>query len=322
MDILILGGTVFVGRGVAEAALARNHRVTLFHRGSKGTGIVPGADEILGDRDGGLEALGGRKWDAVVDACGYVPRIVGASARALRDSAHRYLFVSTISVYEEQEDGTVREYPVEKPVGTEEITGETYGPLKVECEREVLAAWGDKGTVVRPGLVYGPHDPTYRFPYWVGRFLHGGEVLVPDLLENPIQQIDARDLGNFIVLLLEKDLSGTYDAVGEDTTFGATIAACHSLNLGALPVYADSATLERVGVSYWQDLPLTTPEPSPLMSIQPTAAVAAGLERRSLQETTNDTAEWLRDTGIPDNPRFGLSREREREALAALKASQ
>jgi len=319
MDILILGGTVFVGRGVAEAALARNHRVTLFHRGSKGTGIVPGADEILGDRDGGLEALAGRKWDAVVDACGYVPRIVGASARALREAANRYLFVSTISVYEVKEDGTIREYPVEQPVGTEEITGETYGPLKVECEREVLAAWGERATIVRPGLVYGPHDPTNRFPYWVGRFLHGGEVLVPDLRDSPLQQIDARDLANLIVLLLEKDLSGTYDAVGEDSTFGEMIEACHALNLGALPVYADGAALERIGVSYWQDLPLTTPDRSALMTIQPTAALAAGLERRSLRETTQDTAAWLGETGIPENSRFGMSRDREREALAALR---
>ncbi|RYG22805.1 NAD-dependent epimerase/dehydratase family protein [bacterium] len=319
MDILILGGTVFVGRGVAEAALARNHRVTLFHRGSKGTGIVPGADEILGDRDGGLDALKGRKWDAVVDACGYVPRVVGASARSLRESADRYLFVSTISVYEER-DGELREFPVEAPVGIEEITGETYGPLKIECEREVLAAWGDKGTIVRPGLVYGPHDPTNRFPYWVGRFLHGGEVLVPDVLDNPLQQIDARDLGNFIVLLLEKDLPGTYDAVGEPSTFGETIAACHELNLGALPVYADAEALEKVSVTYWQDLPLVTGELSPMMSIHPEAALAAGLERRSLKETTQDTAAWIQETGIPENPRYGMSREREREALQALRA--
>ena len=115
-------------------------------------------------------------------------------------------------------------------------------------------------------------------------------------------------------------LASTYDAVGEDTTFGATIDACHKLNLGALPVYADGAALERIGVSYWQDLPLTTPEPSALMSIRPAAALEAGLERRSLQSTTEDTAAWLNDVGVPESPRFGMSREREREALAALRA--
>lgn len=316
MNILILGGTVFVGRGVAEAALARGHNVTLFHRGSKGTGLIPGADEILGDRDGGLDALKERRWDAVVDACGYVPRIVGASAQALRGAVDRYLFVSTISVYEDDGTGGLRESAVETPVGTEEITGDTYGPLKVECERAVLSAWGEKATIVRPGLVYGPYDPTNRFPYWVGRFMEGGEVLVPDLLNAPLQQIDARDLGNFIVLLLEKDRKGTYDAVGEDSTFGETIAACHALNLGAQPVYADPSALERLGVKLWQDLPLVTADAGAMMRIEPRKAVAAGLERRSLHATTEDTAAWLREVGLPESPRFGMSRER--EALAKL----
>jgi 2'-hydroxyisoflavone reductase len=316
MNILILGGTVFVGRGVAEAALAQGHKVTLFHRGSKGTGLIPDAGEILGDRDGGLDSLSGRRWDAVVDACGYVPRIVGDSARALRGAADRYLFVSTISVYEDDGSGGLRVSAVETPVGTEEITGETYGPLKVECERAVLSEWGEKATFVRPGLVYGPYDPTNRFPYWVNRFIEGGEVLVPDLLDAPLQQIDARDLGNLIVLLLEKDREGVFDAVGEDSTFGEMIAACHALNLGAQPVYADPSALERLGVKLWQDLPLVNAEAGALMRIEPREALAAGMERRSLHATTEDTATWLREVGPPENPRFGIARER--EVLAKL----
>lgn len=315
MNILILGGTVFVGRGVAEAALARNHRVTLFHRGSKGKGLVPGAERILGDRDGGLDALRGQRWDAVVDACGYVPRLVGDSARALREAAGRYLFVSTISVYDEN----MEVMAVAEPVGAEEITGATYGPLKVECEREVAAAWGDRATLVRPGLVYGPFDPTNRFPYWVDRFLKGGEVLVPDAAGWPLQQIDARDLGNFIVLLLEKDLAGTYDAVGEDSTFGEAIAACHALNLGARPVYADPAALEGLGVKLGTDLPLAYGD-KPTMRIDPKAAVAAGLERRSLRETIEDTAAWVRSLEASEGPRSGMSREREAEVLGRLRS--
>ena len=318
MDLLILGGTVFVGRGVAEAALARGHRVTLFHRGTKGVGIVPGADEILGDRDGGLAALEGRTWDAVVDACGYVPRVVGDSVRALA-GVGRYLFVSTISVYEDDPAGGQRVMAVEKPVGTEEVGGETYGPLKVECEREVRGVFGDRATIVRPGLVYGPHDPTNRFAYWVARFLEGGEVLVPNVADAPLQQIDARDLGLFMVLLLEKGLSGDFDAAGEDSTFGETIAACHELNLGAQPVYASAEALTEAGVRLGWELPLAYPDARIRMRVAPAAALAARLERRSLRETTEDTAAWVRE-GAPDaRPGFGMTREREREILDGLR---
>lgn len=310
MNILILGGTVFVGRGVAEAAIARGHRVVLFHRGSKGTGIVLGAEEILGDRDGGLDALRGEAWDAVVDACGYVPRLVGDSARAL-SGVGRYLFVSTVSVYEEDEAGGLREWKVETPVGTEAITGETYGPLKVECERAVRAIFGDRATIVRPGLVYGPYDPTNRFPYWVDRFLRGGEILVPDLADAPLQQIDARDLGGFIVRLLEDGRNGTFDAVGEDSTFGDMIAACHALNLGAQPVYASVQALEEASVA----LPLASPGYTALMRIDPRAALDAGLERRPLRSTAEDTAAWVRES----EPIKGLSPERETEVLRELR---
>ena len=317
MDILILGGTVFVGRGVAEAALARGHRVTLFHRGSKGTGLVPGADEILGDRDGGLDALAGRKWDGVVDACGYVPRLAGDAARALRES-ERYLFVSTVSVYEDDGAGGVRVQPVAEPVGTETIDGATYGPLKVECEREVHAVFGKGATIVRPGLVYGPHDPTGRFPYWVDRFLAGGEPLVPEICDAALQQIDARDLGFLMVLLLEKGLTGEFDAVGEDSTFGAMIDACHALNPDARPRYASVEALETAGVVLGRDLPLTSYMASPLMRIKPLAALAAGLERRPLGETTRDTAKWLH--GENESLRGGLTRAREAEIRATLGA--
>lgn len=317
MDLLIIGGTVFVGRAVAEATLARGHRVSLFHRGSKGTGQIPGAEEVLGDRDGGLEALAGKQFDAVIDTCGYVPRLVRDSAQALQ-SADRYLFVSTISVYEETEDG-LREYPVEEPVGTEEVTNESYGPLKVECEREVRAAFGDRATIVRPGLIYGPYDPTNRFPHWVRRFLNGGEVLVPDVPDAALQQVDARDLGNFMLDLIERGVGGTFDVVGERSTFGAMIDACQTLNPEAKPVLASEEALEKAGLRLGWDLPLAYPGRVETMRIEPTAALAEGLRRRPLAETLNDTAAWIRATGPDEKPRFGLSPEREQEAIIALK---
>ena len=311
MNILILGGTVFVGRGVAEAALARGHRVTLFHRGSKGPGLIEGAEEILGDRDGGLDALNGHPWDAVVDACGYVPRLVGDAARALRGT-ERYLFVSTVSVYEEDERGGLRVMPVTEAVGTEKIDGKTYGPLKVECEREVQSVFGERATIVRPGLVYGPHDPTGRFPYWADRFSKGGEVLVPEIRNAPLQQIDARDLGRFTVLLLEQAQTGEFDAVGEPSTFGAMIDACHALNPDARPVYATPEALEKAGVVLGKDLPLASYAEGPLMKIVPTVPI----RRRPLVETTRDTAEWLRSA----ESLGGMTREREAEAIATLAA--
>ena len=317
MDILILGGTVFVGRGVAEAALARGHRVTLFHRGSKGTGLVPGADEILGDRDGGLDVLAGRKWDAVVDACGYVPRLVGDACRALAP-VERYLFVSTISVYETDAKGELRVRPVLEPVGTETIDGDTYGPLKVECEREVRAVFGDRATILRPGLVYGPHDPTGRFPYWVDRFLSGGRIVVPDLPDLPLQQIDARDLGTFTVRLLEKGATGFYDAVGEDSTFGAMIAVLQALDRDARPFAVARERLEAASARFGRDLPLVMPDAGPLMRIRPESALAAGLQRRPLTETVRDTADWLRSPEASDRTLAGMTRERESEILGKL----
>ncbi len=319
MNILILGGTVFVGRGAAEAALAQGHRVTLFHRGSKGTGLIPGADEILGDRDGGLDALAGTQWDAVIDACGYVPRLVEDACHILSE-AGRYLFVSTVSVYEEDEAGGVLEKTVAEPVGTEEITNDTYGPLKIECERVVHTGFGERATIVRPGLVNGPFDPTNRFPYWIERFLSGGEVLVPDVLDAPLQQIDARDLGRFMVLLLERDLGGTFDAVGEHSTFGSMIRACQALNPEATPVLARLEALEKAEVKLGWDLPLAYPGRSGVMAIEPVAALGAGLERRSLAETTRDTAAWVETIRAEEKPRFGMTRERELEVIDTVKA--
>ena len=166
MRILALGGTQFVGRAFVDAALTRGHDVTVLHRGKSSLPEGWSVDEILCDRDGGLTAIGDRTWDAVYDSCGYVPRIVRASAEALAERCRRYLFISTISVY----DLELNVQRPTEPLQTEEVTGETYGPLKVECEDAVQTVFGARATIVRPGLVNGPHDPTGRFCYWVNRF--------------------------------------------------------------------------------------------------------------------------------------------------------
>src|SRR5262249_19769134 len=182
---------------VVDAALERGHEVTLFNRGVHSPELYPELEKLHGDRDGGLAVLQGRSWDGVVDTCGYVPRVVAASAEALADSG-RYLFVSTISVYAAVSQPGVREHaPLAQLADetVEEVTGESYGGLKALCEREVERRFADRAAIVRPGLIVGPHDPTGRFTYWVRRVAEGGDVLAPRRPQPPIQVIDRRAPG-------------------------------------------------------------------------------------------------------------------------------
>src|SRR5436190_11065069 len=208
MELLVLGGTSFLGRHAVEAALARGHRVATFTRGRTNPDLFPEAEGLRGDRDGGLAALGDRSWDAVLDTSGYVPRVVAASAELLTARAGHYTFISSESVYAPTtntpvaEDGSVLEPP---PEGVEEIA-EHYGGLKVGCERAVQAAFGDSALIVRPGLIVGPHDPTNRFTYWVRRMYDaadGEEVLAPAPPGRQGQFIDARDLAAWILRMIE-----------------------------------------------------------------------------------------------------------------------
>ncbi|MBM3497007.1 MAG: NAD-dependent epimerase/dehydratase family protein, partial [Armatimonadetes bacterium] len=222
--LLVLGGTVFLGRHLVAEALARGHRVTLFHRGRHGADLFPEAERILGDRDGGLSALADESWDAVVDTSGYVPRVVGAAARMLAPAVGFYVFVSSVSVYADFSPVGMDE---DAPLGqmadpsVEEITGETYGPLKALCESEVRSAFGARCAVVRPGLIVGPHDPSDRFTYWPVRCQRGGEVLAPGDPERPVQFIDAGDLAAWIVTMCVRQAGGVFNAVGptDPTTF-------------------------------------------------------------------------------------------------------
>lgn len=179
-----------VGRGVIDAALAGGHRITLFNRGRTHPELYPQVEKLRGDRDGGLAALDGRRWDAVIDTCGYVPRVVRQSAQRLRDCADAYLFISSISVYADlvgAREDSPRHVLEDRTV--EDVTGATYGGLKALCEDAVVEAFGARAVIVRPGLIVGAHDGTYRFPWWVGRVAAGGEVLYP--AQGRIQLIDA-----------------------------------------------------------------------------------------------------------------------------------
>lgn len=332
MDILILGGTQFIGRHLIEAAQARGHRVTLFNRGRTNPELYPQVDKLRGDRDGALDTLRGRAWDAVIDTSGYVPRVVRQSAELLRGAAGRYLFISTISVYASLAAPGVRE---DSPLAAlsdereEAITGETYGGLKALCERAVQETYGARALVVRPGLIVGPHDPTHRFTYWPARCADaarcGGEVLAPNQPGHLTQFIDARDLAAWCVRLLEDDAAGVYNATGPDypLTLGAVFAACRAAAGTAVRfTWAGEDFLLEKGVTPFRDLPLWVPSSEAgFGAVDISRALGAGLAFRPLAETVSDTLAWYQGRTAAeraaDAGRAGITTEREAELLAA-----
>jgi 2'-hydroxyisoflavone reductase len=326
MKLLILGGTLFLGRALAEAALARGHQVTLFNRGRTGGEKIAGAETLLGDRDNQLDALRGRRWDAAVDTSGYVPRLVRASAELLAGSVARYVFVSSVSVYADQarasrEDSPLASMPDET---VEEVTGRTYGPLKVLCERAAEAACPGRALIVRPGLIVGPHDPTIRFSYWTGRVARGGEVLAPGDPGIPVQFIDVRDLAEWMVRMIEEERVGKFNATGPDrpVSVGGFLETCRAVAASdARFTWVGEEFLAKRGVLPWTELPLWLPgarEPIPIDS-----ALAAGLTFRPLDDTVRDTLAWQRGRAgqpLPDKPGVPmpdttLKPERERRLL-------
>ena len=317
MNLLLLGGPKFVGRAVIDAALASGHEVTLFNRGTTGADLYPELERIVGDRDGGLEGLLGRRWDAVVDTSGYVPRIVGASANLLATAVDHYVFVSSISVYASFDEIVNETSPLDtlSEPGSEEVS-EHYGALKALCEHEVERAFPDRSTLVRAGLVVGPHDPTGRFTYWPHRIARGGDVLVPGPAWRPVQFVDVRDLAEWMVRAAEAGLSGPYNATG-NATMGAVVDAARRVSgAAARAVEVDDAFLTAQGVGQWMELPLWI-DPSTegwrhFMEVDASRAIAAGLTFRPLDDTVAAT---LADAELVDG--VGLTPERERELLDA-----
>lgn len=322
MRILIIGGTRFVGRALVEAGLTRGHELTLFHRGQTNPDAFPEVERILGDRDGGLSALGDRTWDAVIDTCGYVPRIVRASAEALRGRVDLYAFISTISVYQEGTGPFDEASPLATLADptTEEITGETYGGLKVLCEEAVHEVFSDRALIVRPGLIVGPHDPTNRMTYWIQRMAQGGDVLAPGGPQQPVQFIDAYDLAVFTLDHVEKMTRDVFNATGPRLGFGEFLAACAEA-AGTAPHlhWASDAFLAEQGVGAWMEMPLWMPGPVAETSLVTRIdhAVAAGLRFRPLVETLRDTLKWVQSLDTPPG-QAGMAPEREQELLKAL----
>jgi 2'-hydroxyisoflavone reductase len=333
LDILFLGGTGFLGPHQVEYALARGHRVTLFNRGRSAPSIFANRAEILlGDRDKnaglGLSALqGDRRWDVVVDNSGYLPRHVSDSLELLKNRTGRYLYVSTVAVYDFSRGPHFKETsplaPAPQP-DTEQVTGKTYGPLKAECDRRVQAVLGRRATIVRPTYIVGPGDDTDRFTYWVDRISRGGEILGPPYPGDEIQWTDVQDLCPWIIDLAERDQAGIYNAAGPAKPTNWQQMLQPLTKLSSTPVqfkWATKEILTHTGIS----LPLVrdgllgsgqTPH------FDSAAALRAGLRFRPLIETANATLSWWRAQSAERRAQADgwPKQEQEQQALQLLAA--
>lgn len=328
MKILILGGTRFLGRHLVESALERGHEITLFNRGKSNPELFPNIECLHGERDGGLSPLEGRNWDAVIDTCGYLPRIVALSARMLAQQVAHYTFISSISVYADfSQEGLDENAPVatlDDP-SVEQITSETYGPLKALCEQAVETEMPGRTLVIRPGLIVGPHDPTDRFTYWPVRIARGGEVLAPDGPDWETQIIDVRDLAEWIIRLVEKNITGIYNATGpaQPLTFGEVLQASQAVS-NTLPeiLWLPEAYLLSNGVMPWSDIPLWLPgeENAGADKVDVRKAIESGLTFRPLSDTIAATIDWANRRPATHSWRAGLIPEREIELIDGWKA--
>lgn len=329
MDVLVLGGSVFLGRAVVAQAQEAGASVTVFNRGVSGPDPV-GVTALRGDRTvaADLEQLSRRRFDLVVDTSGYVPADVAASARVLAPTCARYAFVSTINVYPGWperlgywragvHDGDPDARRTDAP---DEDTA--YGWLKAGCELAVRREFGpDRTIVLRAGCVVGPDDSVIgRLPWWLARVARGGEVLVPGGPDDVVALIDARDLARFAT----QGTPGTFDLAGADHSRGELMSACRDVTASvATFTYVDSSWLAGQGVEPWTEVPLWVPDAPGLFAHDPAAASIAGLRCRPLGRTVADTWGW--QSAVPGGWRStdrtpGLAAEREAEVLRAWRA--
>ncbi len=315
----MLGGTKFLGRATVEAALARNHEVTLFNRGQTNPELFPEAEKLHGDRTEDLSALEGREWDAVIDPSGYVPSVVRASAEKLSGSAGFYLFVSSISVYADRSkrmvEGDALEQLGDMPDDRLLEDYSNYGALKALAEAAVAETFPDAHANVRPGLIVGPHDPTGRFTYWPHRVARGGDVAAPAPPDDRVQFIDVRDLAEWMVGLCEQRAAGEFNADNEGVAWSELLDTCREVTgSDARFVWIDGKFLLDQEIGQWMELPMWIEDESDkgLHRADVSRALATGLSFRPLADTVRATLELAETTDSA-----GLSPEREASLLAA-----
>lgn len=332
MKILILGGKRFLGIALVEAMLKAGHTPVLFNRGQTNPELFPDVVNLIGDRENDLSALKRRKWDAVIDTSGYIPRVVKETAKILSNKCDFYTFISSVSVYQDFYKPDIDEtYPLanlEDP-DDEDYTGDSYGPLKALCEYEIQQNFEGKVLVIRPGLIVGPNDPTDRFSYWPWRVSMGGDVLAPSPPSANLQFVDVRDLAKFIIRMIEKQKEGVYNATGpkKPLAVGSLLVACREAAVSdARFVWADEDFLQREGVTPWTELPLWVPTTDPsftgFYNINNDRAVKAGLTFRPLSQTVGDTLTWLKTRPETKNLKVGMSVHRETELLIKYQKEQ
>ena len=334
LKILILGGTRFLGPHLAEYALARGHAVTFFNRGRTNPGVLPQVERIQGDRNGQLDGLKGRSWDAVIDTSGYVPRHVRLSAELLRPRVPHYVFISTVSVYASFAAANDETSPVGRleDESVEKVDGATYGPLKALCEAAATAVYGaDRTTVVRPGLIVGPDDNTDRFTYWPARAARGGKFAAPGTPRDPVQVIDVRDLAGFTIRAVERRTTGVFNALSPpgrftigDVVNESIAAARETARPAAAPeaVWIPAEFLAEQKVAPWSDMPVWAPsvgEEAGFALVSADRAVQAGMQIRPMAETVAATLRWHLQRPEAERAKLktGLSPEREAALLAA-----
>lgn len=310
LKILVLGGTKFLGPAIVEPAIARGHEVTLFNRGKTNPHLFPGLEKLRGDRDPekgeGIKALAGRRFDAIFDDSGYFPRMVGASAKTLAAAgSSQYIFVSSISAYRDnRKAGADEDYTLATiPDPASESMGknyEYYGALKALCEAATRTAFGERATIVRPGYIVGPNDPTDRFTWYPVRAARGGEMLAPGAPSDPLQIIDVRDLGEFLLGLAERRVFGTFNACGpkDRLTMGAMLDGClDATGRKATLVWVPGEFLRARGENGEGKIPIWAPADGDTVGYHTWSnarAVSAGLRFRPLPETITDTLAWFR----------------------------
>jgi 2'-hydroxyisoflavone reductase len=335
LKILILGGTGFLGPACVDAAQARGHTLTLFNRGvteKRKGGMFPEIEKLVGDRDPnkgeGLKALEGRTWDAVIDTSAYVPRIAKASAELLAKSVAHYTMISTVSVYkfnnkanedESGEIGTMAD-PTVEDMGKE---FENYGPLKALCEKAAEAAMPGRVCNIRPGFIVGPGDPTPRFSYWPARVAKGGNIAVPGTASDPVRVIDVRDLGEWIIHVIEQKITGTFNAIGPKggMTMGQMVEGIKKgLDVkDATFTYVPIEALEKAQVAF----PIWVPPVGDTVAFHTRSGEKAfqnGLKSRTIEDTAKATYDWLQTLTEDRRVRLtgAVTAEQEQALLAGL----
>ena len=332
LRILILGGTGFIGPSEVRYALNRGHKVTTFNRGkSHPNELPPEVEQLIGDRNGQLDALKNRQWDVAIDDPTTLPAWVRGAAQILKGNVDRYVFISTISVYTDTSKGVDESAPVAKYEGPDafketleavKASGyKTYGPLKASSEKEVEKWFPEQALIIRPGLIVGPRDPTDRFTYWPVRIAHSGEVLAPGTPNDPVQFIDARDLAEWTIRMAENRETGVYNATGpaKPLTIGGMLEGMKSaLNSNATFTWTPADFLKQQKVEAWSDMPVWAGDELGLARTDISRALSKGLTFRPLAETARDTLAWFKSLPQDRQSKMlaGLTPERETEVLA------